>query len=63
MNRPMINDNGTIRPMSDAEIAEMERLAAEMPVPEPTPEEWLAALEKALAERDAMILELMSNNN
>lgn len=64
MSEPMmINDNGVIRPMTPAELAELERLAAEMPKPEPTPEERLAALEKALAERDALILELLSKNN
>lgn len=31
--------------MTDEEIAEMERMAAEMPTPEPTPEERLTALE------------------
>ena len=46
MNRPMIDDNGVIRPMTDSELAEMERLAEQMPKPEPTPEERLAALEE-----------------
>lgn len=45
---PMVNDNGVIRPMTEEEIAEMERLAAELPPPEPTPEERLAALEEQL---------------
>lgn len=58
-----INDNGKIRDATPAEIAELERLAEQMPKPEPTPEERLAALEKALAERDALILELLSKNN
>lgn len=40
-----ININGVIREMTAAEIAEMERLAAEMPTPELTPEERLSALE------------------
>lgn len=63
MTRPIINHNGTVRPATDAELAELERLASEMPKPEPTPEERLAALEKALAERDALIIELLSKNN
>ena len=46
MSKPvMIDDNGVIRPMTPEELAEMERLAAEMPLPKPTPEERLAALE------------------
>ena len=32
--------------MSEEEIAEMERMAANMPKPEPTPEERLAKLEE-----------------
>lgn len=54
--------NGKLVEMTSEELAELERMAAEMPVPEPAPEERLAALEKALAERDALILEMMSNN-
>lgn len=45
---PKININGVIREMTAEEIAEMERMAAEMPKPEPTPEERLAALEEEL---------------
>lgn len=38
-----VNENG-IRGLATAEeIAEMERMAAEMPTPEPTPEEVLRA--------------------
>nr|DAI25507.1 MAG TPA: pepsin inhibitor [Caudoviricetes sp.] len=40
--------NGIIRDMTAEEIAELERLAAELPAPEPTPEERIAALEEAL---------------
>ena len=58
-----ININGITREMTAEELAEFERLAEQMPKPEPTPEERLAALEKALAERDALILELLSKNN
>ena len=58
---PNIYENGIIRPATPAEIAEMERLAAELPVPEPTAEERVAEMTKQLAERDALILELLSN--
>ena len=47
--------NGIIRDMTAEEIAELEELAAEMPTPEPSPEERIAALEKDNAElREAM---------
>lgn len=53
-----IYENGAIRDMTAAEIAEFEKLAAEMaamPAPEPTAEERIAALEKDNAElRDAL---------
>ena len=39
---------GIIREMSVEEIAELERLAAEQPAPEPTAEERIAVLEEAL---------------
>lgn len=49
MSKPMmINDNGVTRPMTDTELAELERLVAELPPPEPTPEERIAALEEQL---------------
>lgn len=38
--------NGVYRDMTAEEIAELEKLAAEAPAPEPTPEERIAALEK-----------------
>lgn len=40
--------NGIIREMTQAEIEEMERLAALFPQPEPTAEERIKALEEAL---------------
>ena len=41
--------------MTPEEIAELEKLATEMPAPEPTPEERIAALEQDNAElREAM---------
>ena len=43
---PKININGVTREMTPEEIAEMERMAAEMPKPEPSPEERLARLEE-----------------
>lgn len=47
--------NGEYIDMTAAEIAELEKLAAEMPAPEPTAEERIAALEKDNAElRDAL---------
>lgn len=48
-----ICENGIIREMTAEEVAEMEKLAAEMeamPAPEPTAEERLAALEEAMLE-------------
>ena len=41
-----IYDGKQYRDMTAEEIAELERLAAEMPTPEPTPEERLTALEE-----------------
>lgn len=50
-----IYENGIIRDMTPEEIAELEKLATEMPAPEPSPEERIAALEKDNAElREAM---------
>lgn len=45
-----INENDIIREMTAEEIAEFEALASEMPEPEPTAEERLAALEEAMLE-------------
>ena len=42
--------NGKYIDMTAEEIAELEKLATEMPAPEPTPEERIAALEKDNAE-------------
>ena len=55
---PNIMYNGIIREMTQAEIDEMNRLAALIPQPEPTAEERIAALEKAGLERDAALIEL-----
>ena len=40
--------NGSYIDMTAEEIAELERLAAEQPTPEPTAEERIAVLEEAL---------------
>ena len=45
---PKINDNGITREMTAEEIADMERMAAEFPAPEPTAEEKIAKLEEEL---------------
>ena len=48
-------ENGIYRDMTPEEVVEFEKLATEMPVPEPSPEERIAALEKDNAElREAM---------
>lgn len=47
--------NGEYIDMTPEEVAELEKLATEMPAPEPTPEERIAVLEKDNAElRDAL---------
>ena len=45
-----ICENGIIRDMTAEEVAELEKLAAEQPAPESTPEERIAALEQDNAE-------------
>ena len=45
---PKININGVTREMTPEEAAELERLADQIPPPEPTPEERIAALEEQL---------------
>lgn len=45
-----IFDNGIVREMTPEEVAELEAMAVEMPAPEPTAEERLAALEEAVLE-------------
>lgn len=50
-----ICENGIYRDMTTEEVAELEKLAAEAPAPEPTPEERIAALEQDNFElREAM---------
>lgn len=50
-----VYDNGVYRDATLEEIAEMERMAAEMTQPEPTPEDRIAILENALLELGAML--------
>lgn len=50
-----VYDNGVYRDATPTEIAEMERMAAEMPQPEPTPEERMTEIEAALIELAAMM--------
>lgn len=55
MTNVKICENGVYRDMTAEEIAELEKLEAEQPTPEPTPEERIAALEKDNAElREAL---------
>ena len=50
-----ICENGIYRDMTAEEIAELEKLETEIPAPEPSPEERIAALEKDNAElREAL---------
>ena len=50
-----IYENGIYRDMTAEEVAEFEKLATEMPTPEPTPEERIAVLEQDNAElREAL---------
>jgi hypothetical protein len=53
-----ININGVTREMTAEEMAKFEKSNVNMPSLEPTPEERLAALEKAGLERDAALMEL-----
>lgn len=55
-----IYENGVYRDMTPEEIAELEKLAAEAPVPEPTPEERIAVLEQDNAELRSAIEALIS---
>lgn len=52
---PKININGVTREMTAEENAEMERMAAEMPKPAPTPDERMNEIEAALIELAAML--------
>lgn len=52
--------NGKAVELTAEEIAEMEKHQMEMPIPEPTPEERIAELEKIIAEQDVALMELAS---
>lgn len=52
---PKINIDGITREMTAEEIAEFNRMMAEVPKPEPTPEERITVLESALLELGAML--------
>lgn len=53
-------ENGYYRDMTAEEIAELEKLAAETPAPEPTAEERIAALEQDNAELRSAIEALLT---
>ena len=53
-------ENGIYRDMTPEEIAELEKFAAEAPVPEPTPEERIVALEQDNAELRSAIETLLA---
>ena len=55
-----ICENGIYRDMTAEEIAELEKLAAETPAPEPTAEERIAALEQDNTELRAALEALIS---
>ena len=57
---PKININGITREMTPEEIAEMERLAAEMPAPEPSPEEMIRQQAQKIAELEEALNLLLS---
>ena len=58
MSRPLVNHNGAVREMNETEYAEY-LMMLEDQQPEPTVEEQLIELKRQLAERDAMIIELV----
>lgn len=55
-----IYENGIYRDMTPEEIAELEKLEAEQPATEPSPEERIAALEQDNAELREAIEALIS---
>lgn len=50
-----ININGVSRDMTAEEIAEMQRIQAQIPEPEPTPDQRMEEIESALIELAAML--------
>ena len=57
-----ININGLTREMTTEEIAEYERQRAEMPEPEPSPEERLDALETTTEDMILFMAEMIGGN-
>lgn len=57
---PKININGITREMTPEEIAEMERLAAEMPAPEMTAEEMIRQQAQEIADLKEVLNLLLS---
>lgn len=55
-----IYENGISSDMTAEEIAELEKLASEVPAPEPSPEDRIAALEQDNAELREAIEALIS---
>ncbi len=52
-----ININGITREMTAEELAEQERLAAELLPPEPTPEERITTLEQRMNDMDTRVID------
>ena len=52
-------DNGKYRDMTDEEVSEFERQQAELPEPEPSPEERLDALETTTDDMILLMAELI----
>ena len=50
-----ININGVTRDMTPEETAEMQRIQAQIPDPEPTPDQRMDEIENALIELAAML--------
>lgn len=57
-----INDNGLYREATPDEITEFERQQAELPEPEPSPEERLDALETTTDDMILLMAELIGGN-
>lgn len=57
-----ININGITRDMTEEEIAEMERQQAQIPEPEPSPEERLDALETTTDDMILLMAEMIGGN-
>lgn len=60
---PKIDVNGVVREMTAEEIAEMERMSDENPLPEPSAEERMAALEAENAQLREAVEKLLRAYN